>query len=83
MTTPILPGVPFAQNGLVCRRCGVVSPVEPGRCPECQSFLEFNQVAYKRGLRAFESRGRLSDDLRQDLEQVRSGIISIWAASRT
>ena len=68
---------PSAVNGAAvrCRRCGTAAT--PGdRCAGCGSFLRGNEANLRHGLRRYEVKGVLPDDLKTTIDEFRAALIS-------
>lgn len=66
---------PFQENGQVwCKRCAKNVP-RADRCHVCGTVLPWNLLAFKNGIRRYETRGVLPEDLRQSIEQFRKALI--------
>jgi hypothetical protein len=70
---------------VTCGRCGTRAP-KPGdgigfSCPKCKAFLPGHSANLRHGLRRFQRRGVITEDLRQDVESFRTNLIADVAGS--
>ena len=71
------PTTPSDDNGSAprCRRCGTVA-APGGRCTACGSFLPGNTARMTHGLRRYETRRVLPDDLKTTVDEFRAALIA-------
>jgi hypothetical protein len=63
-------------DGSVCTRCGCLNAHGRDVCERCHAALKGNQLAFKHGVRRWQTTGTLPDDLRVSVDEFKQQLIA-------